>query len=45
MNNELEGLWKKYLVAICPDELRKILTNLSKDSRSCNQDMNPGPPE
>jgi hypothetical protein len=49
MGNNLEGSGRSLILRSYPgiilDRLRKITKNLSQDSRSLGQDLNPGPPK
>lgn len=45
MKNEVEGIWKKAVCGIFPEELRKATKNISQDSQSPDREFNPGPHE
>jgi hypothetical protein len=45
----VEGNWSwrnlRYYPGVCLENLRKTMKNLSQDSRSPGQDLDPGPPK
>jgi hypothetical protein len=51
MNNALERIWKKAVVALwyypgtCLEKLKNTTKTLNQDSRSAGRDLNPGSPE